>query len=204
MRLKGFEKKNLFTRKEDVFMTKKTLCIGMVVCILLSLCSCRKAPNTIVNEIPQEEVSFISIMLGDKNIEEWNENNVIANVAWNKLKLSEDDEKMFPKLKKTFDELNDDALKDAKALMYELSGAAKDLEGDEFNPLYLEGQSKVFIQRADTMIVSFLEDVFVHSGGVHPDYHYITSNFNPKTGEKLILTDVMKSTKGCPIFWKGN
>ncbi len=179
-------------------MTKKLLCMGMVVCILLSLCSCKKTPNNIVNETPKGDILFISVMLGEKNIEEWNENNVITNVTWNKLKLSEDNEKKFPNLKKTFDTLNDEALKDAKALMYELNGAAKDLEGDEYNPLYLEGQSKVFLQRADTKIVSYLEDVFVHSGGVHPDYHYITSNFNPKTGEKLTLSDIMKSIKGLP------
>ena len=184
-------------------MMKKTVCIGMMVCILLSLCSCKKTPNITVNEASKKDISFISVMLGDKNIEEWNENNVIANVAWNSLKLSEDDEKKFPKLKKTFDTLNNEALKDAKSLMYELTGAAKDLEGDEYNPLYLEGQSNVYLQRADTMIVSFLEDVFVNSGGVHPDYHYITSNFNPQTGEKLVLTDVMKSLKGLPDILEG-
>ena len=142
-------------------------------------------------------------MLGDKNIEEWNENNVIASASWDKLKLSEDDEKKFPKLKKTFDKLNDEALNDAKALMYELSGAAKDLEGDKYNPLYLEGVSEVYLQRADTKIISYVEDVFVHSGGVHPDYHYITTNFNPETGEKLILTDVMPSIKGLPDILEG-
>ena len=85
---------------------KKTICIGMVVCILLFLCSCDKVPNNIVNETPEEDISFISVLLGDKNIEEWNENNVIANVSWNSLKLSEDDEKKFPELKKTFDKQN--------------------------------------------------------------------------------------------------
>ena len=81
-------------------MRKKSVCIGMVVCILLSLCSCKKAPNNIVNENPEEDISFISVMLGEKNIEEWNENNVIANVSWDKLKLSEDDEKKYPELKR--------------------------------------------------------------------------------------------------------
>jgi len=179
-------------------MTKRLVCTGMVVCILLSLCSCKKTPNNNVNETSKEDISFISVMLGDKNIEEWNENNVICNVAWDKLKLSKDDEKKFPELKKTFDKLNSEALKDAKALMYELTGAAGDLEGDEYNPLYLEGESEVYLQRADTKIISYVEDVFVHSGGVHPDYHYITSNFNPKTGEKLILTDVMPSINNLP------
>lgn len=184
-------------------MLRKTLSAGLVICMLLSLCSCKKSPNTTQTEESQDDISFISVMLGDKNIEEWNENNVIANVAWDKLKLSENDEKKFPKLKKTFDKLNDEALKDAKALMYELSGAAKDLEGDEYNPLYLEGESKVYLQRADTKIISYLEYVFVHSGGVHPDYHYITSNFNPQTGEKLILTDVMPSIRGLPDILEG-
>ena len=179
-------------------MLKKILNTILIVCILLSLCSCKKAPNIIVNETPQENISFISVLLGDKNIEEWSENNVIANITWNKLKLSKDDEAKFPMLKKTFDRLNNESLKDAKALMYELLGAAKELEGDEYNPLYLEGQSKIFLQRADTKIISYLEDVFVHSGGIHPDYHYITSNFNPETGEKIILTDVMTSIKGLP------
>ncbi len=182
---------------------KKIWCIGMVVCILLSLCSCQKNSNGIVNETPVEDIAFVSVMLGEKNITEWNENSVICNVGWDKLKLSKEDEKKFPELKKTFDKLNDEALKDAKALMYELSGAAKDLEGDEYNPLYLEGRSKVYLQRADTKIISFVEDVFVHSGGVHPDYHYITSNFNPETGEELVLTDVMKSLKGLPDILEG-
>ena len=179
-------------------MLRKILCAGLAICMLLSLFSCKESPNTIVTEEPKDDVSFISVMLGDKNIEKLNESNVIANVAWNKLKLSESDEKKFPELKKTFDKLNANALKDAKALMYELSDAAKDLEGDEYNPLYLEGEAKIFIQRADTRVVSYLEEVYMHSGGVHPDYYYLTSNFNPKTGKKLILTDVISSIRGLP------
>ena len=34
-------------------MMKKTICMGMVVCILLSLCSCKKTPNITVNETSQ-------------------------------------------------------------------------------------------------------------------------------------------------------
>ena len=51
-------------------MMKKAICIGMVVCILLSLCSCKKTPNTVVNKTDGEDISFISVMLGDKNIED--------------------------------------------------------------------------------------------------------------------------------------
>ena len=95
-------------------------------------------------------------MLGDKNIEEWNENNDICNVFWDNLKLSEEDEANFPKLKKTFDKLNNESQKNAKSQLYELTKAAKDLSGDEYNSLYLKGKSKLYLQRADTKIISYL------------------------------------------------
>ena len=49
-------------------MMKKTVGIGLAVCIILSLCSCQKTPNTIVNEAPKEDISFISVMLGEKTL----------------------------------------------------------------------------------------------------------------------------------------
>ncbi len=184
-------------------MLKKMLCVTLASFMLLSLCSCREAVPPIEDEITKEEEAFISVMLGDKNLEEWNENNTICSVSWNNLKLSEADEEKFPNLKKSFDTFNEAALRDAQALMYELIGAAEDLAGDEYNPLYLEGKSKVFLQRADTKIISFLEDVFVHSGGVHPDYFYKTSNYNPETGENLALTDVIVKMENLPEILEG-
>ena len=157
-------------------MLRKTISAGLAICMVFFLCSCEKTPNKTEPQEHQEDVSFISVMLGDKNIEEWNENNVIANVSWNSLKLPEEEEAKFPDLKKTFSKHNDDALKNAKSTMYELVEAAEDLSGDEFNPLYLEGTTKTYVQRADTKIVSYLEDIYVYSGGVHPDYYYKTVN----------------------------
>ena len=179
-------------------MLRKTISAGLAICLVFSLCSCKKTPDTVKTEEQQGDISFISVMLGDKNIEEWNENNVIANVSWNSLKLSEDDEAKFPNLQKSFSKYNSDALKNAKSTMYELVDAAKDLSGDDFNPVNLEGTTRTYMQRADTKIVSYLEDTFVYSGGVHPDYYYKTVNLDPKTGKELILTDVMSSIKGLP------
>ena len=179
-------------------MLRKTISAGLAICLVFSLCSCKKTPDTVKTEEQQGDISFISIMLGDKNIEEWNENNVIANVSWNSLRLSEDDEAKFPNLQKNFSKYNSDALKNAKSTMYELVDAAKDLSGDDFNPVNLEGTTRTYLQRSDTKIVSYLEDTFVYSGGVHPDYYYKTVNLDPKTGKELILTDVMSSIKGLP------
>ena len=180
-------------------MFKKVLCVGLLICMLLSLCSCKGTPDIPGNETAQDAPELISVMLGDKFLEEWNENIVVLNVAWNSLKLSGEDEAKFPKLKETFSKLNDEALTDAKALMYELQGAAKELGGgSEENPLYLEGETKVFVQRADAKIVSLLEGGFVYMGGVHPDYYYATSSYNPTTGEKIALADVLADTEGLP------
>ena len=148
-------------------MLRKTISAGLAICLVFSLCSCKKTPDTVKTEEQQGDISFISVMLGDKNIEEWNENNVIANVSWNILKLSEDDEAKFLDLKKTFSKHNNDALKNAKSTMYELVEAAEDLSGDEFNPLYLEGTTKTSVQRAKEYVYSAIEhskDIFSGKG----------------------------------------
>ena len=179
-------------------MIRRTISAGLAICMVFSLCSCKKTPNVIQTEEQQDNVSFISVMLGDKNIEEWNENHIIANVAWNSLRLSEDDAAKFPELKKTFDKQNVNALKDAKAQMYELMNAAKDLSGDALNPLFLNGTSKTYIQRADSEIVSYLEGVSIYAGGIHPDYFYKAVNLNPTTGGNLNFTDIISNQEALP------
>lgn len=180
-------------------MFKKVLCVGLLVCMLFSLCSCKETPDNPENEATQDAPKLISVMLGDKFLEEWNEDIVTLNVSWNGIRISPEDEEKYPKLKETFAKLNDKALNDAKALMYELQSSAKDLGGgNEENPLRLEGETKIFIQRADSKIVSLLEDKFVYMGGVHPDYYYATLNYNPETGEAISLTDVLSDTKSLP------
>ena len=196
-------------------MSKKSLSAGLALCIVLSLCSCKKTPENVVptppvdtvpstsenadaQKEPEEEVTFISVMLGDKNIEDWNDNNVIANVNRNSLRLSDNNEGDFSELENTFRELDNYAATSAKSSLHELMTAAKGLSGDDFNPLYLEETSKTLIQRADTKIVSLLEDIFVYSGDIHPDYYYRTTSIDTKTGRILALSDVTANTDRLP------
>ncbi len=171
---------------------KKILCVTVSVCFLLALASCKSPAE------PSNTVSRLSVMLGEKDIMEWCENNVIPYVSWNSLKLSDEDEAAFPNLKNTFDKLNADALTDAKAIMYELMDAAKDLAGDEYNPLYLNADAKTFIQRADSAVVSYVDTVFIYSGGVHGDQYFKGKNFEPETGAELLITDVLTSLDTLP------
>ena len=180
-------------------MFKKMLCLGLVVFLLFSMCSCGKTIDISGGEAAEDDLSFISVMLGDKFLEEWDEEIVALNVSWNDIRVSPEDEEKYPKLKEMFTKLNDRALSDSKALMYELQSSVKDLGGGtEENPLHLEGETEIIVQRADSKIISLLEDKFVYMGGVHPDYFYATFNFNPKTGEEILLTDVLSNTEALP------
>lgn len=188
---------------------KKILSLLLAAVMVLSFGACGKDnvnpgpvsadPVTEATDHDTEaEISFLGVMLGDKGIEEWNENNVICRAAWKKLKLSEKDEEKYPALKKTFQRLNEEALKEAKAAMYELSDAAEGQSGGEYDPLYLYNDSEIFMQRADSRLVSYVEEKYIYSGGIHPDYGYFASNIDPETGDEVILTDVMTSIKGLP------
>ena len=143
-------------------MLRKILCLMLSVCILLLICSCGETSDTSPKEnadnstgeqtdgkispedntdssgeeenYKPDEVALLSVMLGDEFIEECKENNVVERAFWNKLRLADADAKKYPKLQNAFDKHNADAEESAKALMYELDNAAKDLVGDEFNP----------------------------------------------------------------------
>ncbi|MBE6913266.1 MAG: DUF3298 domain-containing protein [Ruminococcaceae bacterium] len=207
-------------------MLRKILCLMLSMCILLLICSCGETSDTSPKEnadnstgeqtdgktspedntdssgkeenYKPDEVSLLSVMLGDEFIEECKENNVVERAFWNKLRLSDTDAKKYPKLQNAFDKHNTDAEESAKALMYELDNAAKDLVGDEFNPTYISGETNTYIQRADSAIVSILDGTSVYSGGVHPDYYYATVNLDPETGEEIALSDVVFDFENLP------
>ncbi len=180
---------------------KRMVCILMT--LLISIASgCgkntpepKKAEETITNG---ESVSFVDLMLGDSYLEEWNDNNVILNVSWDKLKLSDSDAEKYPNLKKTFDKLNADALENATAYMNELWYAAEECSGDEYNPLYLNHKFDVFVQRADSKLISYMEEMYLYSGGIHPDYKYTGVNIDPETGKRLLITDVITTMDELP------
>lgn len=146
----------------------------------------------------ENNCSLVNVMIGDAEIEDWHENNVITSVKWQKLKLSDEHSKAYPKLLAAFDKYNRENLTDAKALMYEFTPLAKEMMGDEYNPVYCQSESKLYMQRADNHIVSFLESIYRYTGGAHPDYFVIGRNYNPNTGEKVALSDVLTDTKDLP------
>lgn len=183
---------------------KRMLCVISVICMLLSICACGNSPVTKENpqkpEKQEPEVSFLHVRLGDKYLEEWSDNYVISSVSWNKLTLAEEDEKNFPKLKSALDEMNDITAAEAEDSMEELLLSAPYLEGDEYNPRRLYSDSNIFVQRADSGLLSYLEELSAYTGGVHANYAYIGVNFDPATGQRLVLTDVLTETESLPAI----
>jgi len=179
---------------------KKILCVFLILCVMAFFAGCTThIPNKLPDNSDAENAfSFVDVMVGDTNLEEWHENNVITRVTWQKLKLSDDCKASYPSLSDAFDKYNEESLTDAKALMYEFEPMAAEMEGDEFYPAYCTSESEIYVQRADNRIVSIFESVYAHTGGAHPNYYVNGINLNPHTGEETKLEEVLTNTKDLP------
>ena len=189
---------------------KKMIFIFITICMITTFTGClnsstgnvkelAKSENTNASVVKSENIhTFVDVMVGDTNLEEWHENNVITSVKWQKLRLSDEHSKAYPSLSAAFDKYNEESLNDAKALMYEFKPFADEMEGEEYNPVYCEADAKVYLQRADNYAVSLLECVEKYTGGVHPDYFVNGINYKSYSGEKLQLSDVLTDTKDLP------
>lgn len=179
---------------------RKILCGFIVTCMLTGISGCfNRIPNKVWKNPNLEDMFLlVDVMVGDTDLEEWHENNVITRVAWQKLMLSEECSKMYPNLSDAFTEYNEESNSEAKALMYDLEPFAEEMDGEEYNPVYCGAEAKLYPQRADSYIVSLLEGVEKYTGGIHPDYFWHGINYNTETGEKVLLTDVLKDTTDLP------
>ncbi len=177
---------------------KKSLCVLMIICTVFSMSGCRIPGEVWHNPNLEGVYPFVDVMTGERAIEEWHENNFITRVKWQELKLSEYHSAVYSKLSAAFDEYNKNSHTQAKALMYDFEAAANELSGDQYAPAYCEGESRLYAQRADKNLVSMLEKVYVYAGGIHPDYFMHGINYDPATGAKVALTDVLKDTKDLP------
>ncbi len=174
---------------------KKTICMLLALCMVLVLCSCNqkpatKQPGTSTTE-PVAEVPFLQMMIGDAFLEDWAEDGTNVSVKWEQLMLSEESAKDYPKLENAFDAFNDEEISLAESTFEDLQGMVEELREYRDESFSLESENKLYIQRADANLVSFLEYGYIYSGGAHPSHYYLGYNYDPTTGEQLELTDVL-------------
>ncbi len=181
-------------------MKRRVFILLLVIALLFSVtaCSSEEKKASPQGENACSEITPISLMLGEAFREEWIAEDVTCRVMWDNLRLSAEDEEKYPEMKKNFDEINDKAKEEAEKLLSELITAAKELEGEAENPIYCSGEAEVFMQRADSDAISYLEKVYVYSGGIHPDYYYHGKNFNTQSGEEIKLSDVISNISELP------
>ena len=137
---------------------KKMILIFITICMIITFTGClNSSPGNVKEPQKSENIhTFVDVMIGDTNLEEWHENNVITSVKWQKFRLSDEHSKAYPSLSAAFDKYNEESLTDAKALMYEFSPLAAEMEGEEYNPVYCGAAAEVYLQRADNHIVTRL------------------------------------------------
>lgn len=179
---------------------KKVLSLFIIFCFITSLSGCfNRIPGKIWKNPNLEDLCIlIDVMVGDGLLEDVYENNVITQVKWQKLRLTEKESLIYPELSAALNQYNADGLVSAQSLMDEFAISAKELEGDESNPAYCQAESKVYMQRADSRIVSLLESIEKYTGGVHPDFWVNGINFNADTGKKAELTEILTDTSKLP------
>lgn len=179
---------------------KKVFSLFITFCLITSISGCfNRIPGKVWKNPNLEDLCIlIDVMVGDGLLEDVHENNVITQVKWQKLRLTEKENLIYPELSAALNQYNADGLVSAQSLMDEFAISAKELEGDEFNPAYCQAESKVYMQRADSRIVSFLESIEKYTGGVHPDFWVNGINFNADTGKKAELTEILTDTSKLP------
>ncbi len=174
---------------------KKTICMLLALCMVLALCSCHQKPATKQPGNPTTEsesaVPFLNVMIGNAFLEDWSEEETYVSVKWEQLMLSEESAKDYPKLQTSLDRFNEEEISLAETTFEDLQGMKAELMGYGHDSLSLESENKLYIQRADANLVSFLEYGYIYSGGAHPNHYYLGYNYDPVTGEELELSDVL-------------
>lgn len=107
--------------------------------------------------------------------------------------LSEETEAAYPDLAKTFSEWNEEQKESSEKTYHHFLNAAKEqlTENADFNATYTD-TGTYYVLRADSHIVSLLEINTGYAGGAHGYEEYKTANFDPVSGKKLTLEDVVK------------
>lgn len=191
---------------------KKIICLLLALCMTFLICSCGTQPTkqdvpmpeqTTEQALPEESTtsengSFLQVAIGDKYLYEWLGEEQTVSVSWKLVELSEEDAKAYPKLQKAFETLNEAATNDAQGTFETLQSELKAMaeNGREF--IHLNYDAQLYMQRADSNLVSFLEFSEIYSGGAHPNYYYKGYNYNSETGELLQLTDLLTDVECLP------
>ena len=189
---------------------KKTIAFILALSLIFCFASCAKdKPENSVNESTtsaennnsaekKNDIGFLSVYTEKAyEYETYSEDYYyLTEINYQKLHLSEENKKEYPRLAKALDSLNADKTEFYKNKAKELDEYASEQLGyyyeDGEQPTVYTANNEYFLQRADNVVLSIRSDADEFSGGAHPNYGYGGYNFDTITGKELVITDVLR------------
>lgn len=149
-------------------------------------------------EVPTDElVTTIPLSLKNNQRQEWEDRILLCDITWQNVLLGEEEQITFPKLQETLTEFNLSNDSYANEMMEWLLPEAKLALEEQAGYFYgYTSDTSLYVQRADSNLVSIRIDYDSFTGGVHPMYSVGAWNVNPVTGTKLELDDVLVNMDG--------
>ncbi|MBR2179078.1 MAG: DUF3298 domain-containing protein [Selenomonadaceae bacterium] len=121
-----------------------------------------------------------------------NEADELLNQSWTELHMSGEAAKMYPKLSKAIEKYNieehDKAMERQRKYHEEALSLKQEMPPESFRPFY--DKCDLIVRRADSTVLSLLEDTSDYMGGVHGMYGYFGVNFDTATGKRLQISDI--------------
>ena len=126
----------------------------------------------------------------------YNEAYDVLTQSWTEIHMSNEAAKMCPKLSKSLTkymaEEHDKAM-ERQRKYYEEALSFKQESPEAFRPFY--DKSDTIIRRADSVVLSLMEEIEDYMGGVHGMYGYFGVNFDTATGKHLQISDICNDTE---------
>ena len=123
--------------------------------------------------------------------ETWGKTEVICSSKRDIIKIFDDERNNYPKLNNTLEKISMETSEQVTNFMNENEVYALTEDGNEYFGGF-QDESKIYVQRADDVIISIRESAYQYTGGAHPMYSFGGININPTTGEVLQITDIFK------------
>ena len=198
---------------------KKRIALLLCVCMLLCLAACGEKPApptqtgptvptqtqpTTQTTLPQEPdpvpaVQPLTLVKTLRTDFEWAEDydRALVRSEHSTVTLAQEDAEAFPEMAQVLNRIAENQTNTmAEEFGILVSAAREELDRDRDGFESYVSTLDVQVRRADQLVISLLTDSYSHYGSIEHYRVFHGSNFDPKTGEALVLSDVIPDVTG--------
>ena len=156
------------------------------------------------------EVNVLQVLIADNYLDEWSQSETgmwdesvirLCSTSWQSIVLDEESREKYPKLAEQLDKRNEENQVLYQNFMEQNVSSAQEHYTDTPEYFYEYSSNNSYsVQRADSLILSVREDGNEYTGGAHGMYGVWGINYDPSTGEELILSDVCTKVEELPAM----